>query len=456
MPDKIVKLLMERELRERVVRGAREAHEHAVGLYRLAQDDPEVDFAEIVATWEQAWWNQGYQNVEVFWLRGVLEKGVMEKLGKPHRVTLSELLEGFIQLCGIDPDDSSEVDFDVIYAAFVHRVSNHGLENRQSDPFPISRLPKSADYEVRRKWYIRGAVGMLSHLRPETGMPAPEEPDEDGHEPLWCRSSVSLRMVGTGYPATDRGSSVYGLEPGPALYAAVNGPMTPSALAAVRAELEVVVPSVLRSAAFLETKRAEDGAPPRYPHPRQLPHTTEDLVRRRGPLLRSCLDAYYTDATKRDSMDRRIRNAVHLLVEADAQASDAVALSLSVAAIEALLGRGSGEIKEKLAADVAVLLEPDLDLRDRAEDYVRKLYKDRSETLHGSRIEGEPQVRAQARHLAAAVLEQLIFRGDFMRRSGCGREKPSKLLDELRKSKYRSGQAGPAPETNARLLWGGR
>ena len=153
-------------------------------------------------------------------------------------------------------------------------------------------------------------------------------------------------------------------------------------------------------------------------------------------------------------MDRRIRNAVHLLVEADAQASDAIGLSLSVTAIEALLGEHTQELTEKLALNVAVLLEPDPAKRQSAVDCVKEFYVQRSKTLHGERIESEPSIRARARHLAAAVLDQIVSRRSFRKKGGFEVETPAQLLNELREQRFAPGQQG-IEETNARALWGG-
>jgi len=157
---------------------------------------------------------------------------------------------------------------------------------------------------------------------------------------------------------------------------------------------------------------------------------------------------------KKDSMGKRIRNAVHLLVESDRQANDSVGLAISITAVEALLAEGrTGEISQRLSESVGILLEPDLSKRNEARKFVKHLYNLRSDALHGTTIEGEQNTRGYARHLAAGVLAAVITRQEFMRRAGYDPETPSKLLEDLRDSRYASGQPMGVNESNVRRLW---
>ena len=383
----------------------------------------------------------------------VFEDAVLVRLKKPDRIAPGELVEEFIQLCGINPDDE-EIDFDLIYTAFVNRLENHLLMWRQSDAFPICRLPKSAEEDRRFQDMVRGAIVVWKTVKPEEDWESVEKGlEEQENRLLWCRNGVELAVLGYGFQASEDGSSLYGLEGAPLVHVVVRGPMTPSAINTVREDMERVVPSVLRSVAFLDMKPEKEGAALRYDEIIGLPTVAEPSLQKKKPFLAACLDGYYTDATKKDSMDRRIRNAVHLLVEADAQSSDAIGLSLAVAAIEALLGEHTQELTEKLATNVAVLLEPDLTKRRTAVDFVKKLYGDRSKALHGERLDGEPQTRAKSRHLAAAVLDQVVSRRRFRRNAGFEEETPDELLKDLRDQQYSPGHQG-LEETNARVLWG--
>ena len=105
-------------------------------------------------------------------------------------------------------------------------------------------------------------------------------------------------------------------------------------------------------------------------------------------LLRECLIALFANvATKKDSMQRRVKNAVRLLVEAKRQSDNAIGLALSVSAIEAMLCRRSENVAAMFAENMAVLLEPDPGYRAAAERWCKELYDKRSGVLHGTNIE---------------------------------------------------------------------
>lgn len=138
-------------------------------------------------------------------------------------------------------------------------------------------------------------------------------------------------------------------------------------------------------------------------------------------------------------MERRLSIAVRLLADADQQASDAIRLALCVAALEALLGEKGGELAHTLADRIAVLLEPELSNRVNAFDFVKRLYRLRSEVLHGSRIEGDKQEANRARRLAAGVLYGVWFQCDFQRRMEQASYTPEELYKALHTHKWGSG-----------------
>ena len=458
--DEIIKLLRDDKVRSKIVEEAQNGYEEATNIYGnddLRRDHPNM--AEVVDDWQIAWFEFGYQSWSKLQLTQFLEEKVLAKQGKPWRVTMADLADPLIQLCGIHPYEAVDVDFEQLYAAFVWRLANHVMATRVSDPFPILRLPKDAVEGDRLGAMLEGIAyfGCLEAAA-KKGEAPPKVPALD--KPVyWERNGVRLQKVGIGYLTGGKGGSLYGLEEGPAFHAAVIGNMTPSALRAVQADLEKVVPSILRSAAFLQGDGEESPAFRSMRSLAGLPTMEEKSLAQSGPLLRACLDAYYTDPTKKDSITRRIHNAVHLLVESDAQDSDAIGLSLSVAAIDALLGENTIEMATKLAINTAVLLEPKLESRQLAVEYVKDLYKSRSKALHGEIIDREPEVRAEARHLASAVLDKLVGRRDFMVKAGYQRDKCEKLaglLEELLEGRFRPGQPMGVSETNACSLWRGR
>jgi hypothetical protein len=120
--------------------------------------------------------------------------------------------------------------------------------------------------------------------------------------------------------------------------------------------------------------------------------------------LRKYINYYYLEPTKKDSLDRRLRNAMHLLVEADRQEHNSVALALSFSAIESLICSKKDGIADELSRNVATLLEPEASERIEAIKAVKKLYDSRSRLLHGVQIEFEHEVQAKVRILAAGCL----------------------------------------------------
>lgn len=168
------------------------------------------------------------------------------------------------------------------------------------------------------------------------------------------------------------------------------------------------------------------------------------------------LDAYYSNPTKSDSFGRRIRNALHLLVQSDQQCHTAIGIALSVAAIESLLCRDDGALTLTFAENTAALLEPDPRYRDAAETFAKKLYGARSKVLHGELLEHEAAQRRNARALAGAVLQAIMERQTFQRRAGVKSETPDDLINELRRGRWVPGQLTGVSESPVRTLWGAK
>ncbi|MFQ5734182.1 MAG: hypothetical protein ACE5KM_19775 [Planctomycetaceae bacterium] len=164
-------------------------------------------------------------------------------------------------------------------------------------------------------------------------------------------------------------------------------------------------------------------------------------------------DAYYLKPSKKDSIHRRLRNALHLLVEADRQRHSSIGLSLSMTAIEALVCKKGSDISNQIAENVATLLEPDAMMRSQAVDFIKKLYDSRSRTLHGEILEHEATALQKARTLASGVLKAFLERKDFQARMGVQTETPDDLLRELRKSKFGDGEIPGVEASPVRKFW---
>jgi Apea-like HEPN len=156
-------------------------------------------------------------------------------------------------------------------------------------------------------------------------------------------------------------------------------------------------------------------------------------------VLGETLGSYFSDPTKKDSLARRIRNAVHFLVESDRQAKNGVGLALSVVAMETLLCRKGSDLANTLAEHVAVLLEPVPSNRRSAETFVKKLYDKRSNVLHGTETDFPADDLSSARLLASGVLISFVARRILRRRAGYDDQTPDELLNELRDRKYLPG-----------------
>ncbi|HUT62246.1 MAG TPA: hypothetical protein VNA25_30780 [Phycisphaerae bacterium] len=455
----IIRLLKRDDVRKKLVETITEAHGMAAAwLLRPPEDFPDCpppgDWQEAYEFWvcNMKGWHEVQQ---------ILREHVFRRLAKPHPVTLEEVASLFIfDICGIDTCDLEyEPDFDGMYPAFLSVLENRALSYRCSDPFPVSWIPKDSIHPERLKGMMDSLAAMKRDRgkeKPdeaeaaetpneredserdggETGQPAREGETKDMEEqederPFWQRDGIQLVLVGRGYLESNA----------ECLYARIQGCMSGAVLHDMTREIAHLFPSVVRSVAILEPEAGDDGSDRMTQQIARRPTASESLLRRRGDFIRTCLDSYYaTTGTQKDSFDRRIPNALNLLAESDAQTNEAVGLALSVAAIEALLGEKGQNLTERLADNVAVLLEPDPKWRNDAAEFVKRIYDVRSRVLHGEQVEGEATVRAEARRLAAAVLIAVISRRDFMSRIGFGPEKPADLLRELRKGRFQAGE----------------
>jgi len=431
--DQIIELLENTELRQKVMTVIKEVWSYAGTLYDNPTEDMEdyIENTEGASLWEEAWWRAETCG-DIDKIEQAFYKYVIQRMAKPSRLTLGELVEGFLDLARPDEKHYTEFegfssdDCNNLYAIFVNYVKNHILSYRHSNPFPICAITEN----------------------------------EVEEETVWGKNGITLRLV--------RGSGLIDERPmGKKLYyvlAIIEGNISTLACRDLQSEMGRILVTGIRSADLLQTERWGEykviaQIEPQTPllYEREIvgiPWGEEKLIENGKPLIRQYLDAYYSDFSgKKDSIDRRIRNAVCLLIESDNQSNDSVGLALSIAAIEALLGEKGGEISTKLADNVAVLLEPDARQRYNATEFVKGLYDARSDALHGRTVEKETKLRTNARHLAAAVLSGIISRRDFIRRADFEPETPQELLQGLRKTRFDPGQPVGVEEYNVRQLW---
>lgn len=169
--------------------------------------------------------------------------------------------------------------------------------------------------------------------------------------------------------------------------------------------------------------------------------------------IRSGIESFYAAVPKKDSWAQRTRNALQLLMNADRQTNDALALALSMSAAEALLCSKKDGIADQLARNAAALLEPDKHYRIAAEKCVKALYDMRSQALHGSSVESTPEFRQQARVLAAAILNAISERNAFRRRMDYELETPTEIFESLKVSQVTAAGFDGVPEGAIVLLW---
>jgi hypothetical protein len=376
-------------------------------------------------------------------IQDALAKYVVDRLPRPRPIELADLTQAFYEAARV-PHEA----FDSGYDVFVGNVERYVLAVRSTKLFAIGR---ASPCEVRTPSEVVETVAEhgAAELIGEAVAPN-EEPDADSPVIIWQSKGVIVELLGEAPAAldTDRPippSAWYDVR---YIYAKITGVMSESACDRLHRELRQLLPSIVRSVSLLVSiyEEPEEG----------LPRITVESLQRHLGFTRSCLNSYYASPTKKDSFDRRIRNAIHLLGEADTQTHNAIGLALCIAAIEALLGKKGEEIANALADHVGALLEPEPGERANAVEFVKNLYGIRSDVLHGRSVEGDAEALQGARVLAAGVLSAIISRCVFLKRCGFEPETPDGLFNELRKARFQPGQAAGVGESIVRALWRGR
>jgi len=457
MSDEIIQLLENNKLRKEVIETVQSLWSSAGTLY----DNPDEDMEEYVkktegaSLWEEAWW-RAESGDEVRKIQEAFDKYVIQKMSKPHRLNIEELVEAFFHLA--KPDERHYTEFEGfssddcnnLYMIFENYVMNHILSHRYSDPFPICKVTYKEEGELLLQGFCLG----YQHAKGEKWQP----PDLREDATVWDKNGVSVSLL--------RGADVIKETPGGKklchMLAVIEGEISSSACSILQNEMSRILPTAIRSSDLLQAEGFGGNYKVVYTDPllifeREidgLPWIEDKLIESGKALIRQYLDAYYSDSCgKKDSINRRIRNAVCLLVESDNQPNNAVGLALSITAIDALLGEKGTEAFLRLRDNVAVLLEPDTSQRYNAAEFVKDLCKARSDALHGKMVETESKNRTYARQLAAAVLSGVISRRDFLSRSGYEPETPQDLIQELRKGRFQSGQPLGIEEYNVCNLW---
>lgn len=175
----------------------------------------------------------------------------------------------------------------------------------------------------------------------------------------------------------------------------------------------------LNSSEFMKFSVTSSGLPPKR---------SSDWIKN---FLRYSLDLFYLSDSKKDTIERRLRNAIRLLIESDHQDAPAIQLSLCFAGIEALVCTKKEGIVDQLARNVATLLQPQSDERRTAISRVKKLYDLRSKVLHGTQVDVEMNAVLDARRLAGGVLMAVVEWRLFAQRIGQEKKQVPDFFDAL-------------------------
>lgn len=236
------------------------------------------------------------------------------------------------------------------------------------------------------------------------------------------------------------------------LTATVWGKLSDGALEAVLKVMCRLLPSASTSLHLVFSNPLEPAESGFVPFEVDHERVTKDLVAGEKGFFSSNLCHYFhPPAKKTSSIEQRLRNAVHLLVEADNQSNESISLSLSCAAIEALVCEKTEGIVDELTRHVAALLQPNAMDRPAAMQAVKDLYKIRSKALHGDLLEHDDAAKWKARLLASAVLKGVVEWCDHIRMVGA---EPSRdeFLRELRNNAATGQQMVGVSADLSRLL----
>ncbi len=437
MSNEFIKLLNSEKLREEIIDCIRSTCSYAGTIFDNPGDDfPNAEDEEYI--WDCAF-ESGKMFSEVDAPSETFQKYFFNKISHPWPIQPEELEETLLEMtCSKEfsyPLTGDELTVAVrhLYNVFLSYVENHLLTYRQSSPFVICSI-KSKDTS-----FIKGfLIGRLEdeNKRTESILSELNKEDEKAR-PLWTKNDIAVvlepRFVKKGKYQTEDG--IIFKDDEYVIDAIIKGRISLASLQKLYDQISRCLPSIIQSFSLLS-------------------QVDENFFEKNGALIKNCLDLFFTEPTnKKDSIERRIRNAIHLLVESDNQTLDAIGLALSMAAMEAMLGQDDKEISEKLSTNIATLLEPELANRNNAKKFVKTLYGHRSNTLHGKKIDAESQVRKDTRHLAAAVFIAVLNRRDFLNRYDRKSETPEDLLKELYNITYKAGLLTGVPELNVRSLW---
>jgi hypothetical protein len=474
MADSILDFFSSRELRAVVVKTLADI----CSIAKTIQDGPQEDMQRLSgeSLWDEAW--RRAQTSKSSDISKAFEKHAFSRMPTPQRITPEETMNAFwaaakpVQSCSVnDPSNYAES----VYSVFLNYVAHDVLRSGGLSPLTVARVYDRDRFSLAE--CPEGIIGMelvtfgddpddiedLKRLHEVSSAALDARMEAERRletENLWDADGVGVSVPTAELSGEVQTSPCADLDNGWSeelsfLHTHVTGRISQEARSILTNELTRVLPSVIRSVAVVQktpTWASEEAF--LIESKCRLPIISLAVLVKNIHFLRHCLDTYFRRPCKKDSMDRRIRNAVSLLVESDTQTNDAVGFALSVAAIEALLGEKVEGLTERLSGNLAVLLEPDLGMRMRATAFFKKLYDRRSAALHGRELDDMSEHRHNGRRVAAGVLYGVVNRQGFLRRLGDdGPETPEELLRDLRNCHWSAGPPMGIPELPITELW---
>lgn len=313
---------------------------------------------------------------------------VKRAVGQPCPWTQAEVGDSFVEHCFVGADNEFEICYEHLVRSLVARTSRcEGPRFRLTEVFPVGPSDRAL--------------------------------------PIWSNQHFNLSLVG---------SDISGFKSG-VTYGQLTGECTLPALMVAQDEVGAASRSVLESMVMAGTI---EGVHYHLVYGvftaggRTMTDAADEDQPWEGVLwpLRRCLEAYFSDSEKKDSLHRRIRNAAQLLKQADQQEHPAVKLALSFSAIEALVCQKTEGIVDELTRRVSTLLQPNPDRRLDQMDWIRELYRSRSKLLHGEKVESDAVQAMKVRILAAYVLLAVLQWEQFQKRMET-RADPPELGHEL-------------------------
>ncbi len=387
-------LLENKEFSKKLLKSIKNTYEIAVTLFDnydqvITDDDSIRDWHAMNddEKWTFSWYASDEIRIELF------DDHVFSKLRMPWIIYPNELKKEFSRTMfpgGCGCLEMREIDFENLYQAFVHIICLH-IISPQSKKISLCSLETSSN---------------------ELSETSSDDPFIENYEKQDIKICFNVEKK----------------EFRSLLTAEINCYMSSIAMDRLADDLSYVLKTAIHSIELL-------GKNPEYDIQQgSVSSITVASLQAFPKMIHDYLDTYFAhfgnrNSPKKDNFDRRICNAVQLLIEADRQRNLALQLALSVASIEALVGINAPELAEKLAENIATLLEPEVSERRKPMDFFKDLYNKRSKALHGEVVEGESEYQNRSRHIASAVLAAILDRRRFFESAQFEREKREDLIN---------------------------